>query len=119
MYLATVLSKTVIIHSVCMDFSLHQPMYYFLTMLVGTDLAPKVLGLLWLNFLNMHLYICVFQPYFVYTFSFIESAILLAMAYDSSVAITISLRYPSSSHQLPSTEDWSVLGDSSCISHHS
>ncbi|ELW63693.1 olfactory receptor 51G1 [Tupaia chinensis] len=100
-YLTAVLGNATIIHIVRTDSSLQQPMYYFLAMLAGTDLGlcvstmPTVLGLLWLNFVSIHLYACVFQLYFVHTFSFMESAMLLAMAYDRFVAITNPLRYSS------------------------
>lgn len=83
--------------------------YYFPTMLTGYDLGlcvftiPTVLELLWLNFESIHLYVYVFQFYFVHTFSFMDPTMLLVLAYNHFVTISNSLGYPSfltSSHVL-------------------
>ncbi|XP_043849727.1 olfactory receptor 51V1-like [Dromiciops gliroides] len=99
-YLAAILGNAIILHIVRTDPSLHQPMYYFLAMLASTDLGlcvstmPTVLGVLWFDVRGIHLYACVLQLYVVHSFSFMESAMLFAMAYDRFVAITNPLRYP-------------------------
>ncbi|XP_036598920.1 olfactory receptor 51V1-like [Trichosurus vulpecula] len=99
-YLVAIVGNATIIHIVRTDPSLHQPMYYFLAMLASTDLGlcvstmPTVLGVLWLDLHGIHLYACVLQLYVVHSFSFMESAMLFAMAYDRFVAITNPLRYP-------------------------
>ncbi|XP_007491236.2 olfactory receptor 51V1-like [Monodelphis domestica] len=99
-YLTAILGNAIILHIVRTDPSLHQPMYYFLAMLASTDLGlcvstmPTVLGVLWLDFRGIHLYACVLQLYVVHSFSFMESAMLFAMAYDRFIAITNPLRYP-------------------------
>ncbi|XP_001374010.2 olfactory receptor 51V1-like [Monodelphis domestica] len=99
-YLTAILGNATILHIVRTDPSLHQPMYYFLAMLASTDLGlcvstiPTVLGVLWFDFRGIHLYPCVLQVYVFHAFSFMESAMLFAMAYDRFVAITNPLRYP-------------------------
>ncbi|XP_051843515.1 olfactory receptor 51V1-like [Antechinus flavipes] len=112
-YLAAILGNATILHIVRTDPSLHQPMYYFLAMLASTDLGlcvstmPTVLGVLWLDLRGIHLYACVFQLYVVHSFSFMESSMLFAMAYDRFVAITNPLRY---STKLTSSRVVKIIG---------
>uniref|UniRef100_A0A8D1K6Q9 Olfactory receptor n=1 Tax=Sus scrofa TaxID=9823 RepID=A0A8D1K6Q9_PIG len=79
--------------------SLHQPMYYFLAMLAGTDLTvtlatmPTVLGVLWLNQREISHGACFLQAYCIHSLSIVESGILLAMACDRFIAIRHPLRY--------------------------
>uniref|UniRef100_A0A8D1DW51 G-protein coupled receptors family 1 profile domain-containing protein n=1 Tax=Sus scrofa TaxID=9823 RepID=A0A8D1DW51_PIG len=81
--------------------SLHQPMYYFLAMLAGTDLTvtlatmPTVLGVLWLNQREISHGACFLQAYCIHSLSIVEPGILLAMACDRFIAICIPLRYSS------------------------
>ncbi|XP_004717132.1 olfactory receptor 51B5 [Echinops telfairi] len=83
------------------DHNLHEPMYYFLDMLAATDLGltlttmPTVLGVLWLDHREIDNGACFSQAYFIHSLSFVESGILLAMAYDRFVAIRNPLRYTS------------------------
>ncbi|XP_075404661.1 olfactory receptor 51B5-like [Tenrec ecaudatus] len=83
------------------DHNLHEPMYYFLAMLAATDLGltlttmPTVLGVLWLDHREIETGACFSQAYFIHSLSFVESGILLAMAYDRFVAIRNPLRYTS------------------------
>uniref|UniRef100_A0A8D1HDJ8 Olfactory receptor 51B2-like n=1 Tax=Sus scrofa TaxID=9823 RepID=A0A8D1HDJ8_PIG len=79
--------------------SLHQPMYYFLAMLAGTDLTvtlatmPTVLGVLWLNQREISHGACFLQAYCIHSLSIVEPGILLAMACDRFIAIRHPLRY--------------------------
>ncbi|XP_049747294.1 olfactory receptor 51B5-like [Elephas maximus indicus] len=83
------------------DHNLHEPMYYFLAMLAATDLGltlttmPTVLGVLWLDHREIGNGACFSQAYFIHSLSFVESGVLLAMAYDRFVAIRNPLRYTS------------------------
>ncbi|XP_007954240.1 olfactory receptor 51B5 [Orycteropus afer afer] len=83
------------------DHNLHEPMYYFLAMLAATDLGltlttmPTVLGVLWLDLREIGNGACFSQAYFIHSLSFVESGVLLAMAYDRFVAICNPLRYTS------------------------
>nr|XP_012641924.1 olfactory receptor 51B4 [Microcebus murinus] len=83
------------------DHSLHDPMYYFLAMLAGTDLGmtlttmPTVLGVLMLDQREIAQGACFTQSYFIHTLAIVESGVLLAMAYDRFIAIRTPLRYNS------------------------
>uniref|UniRef100_A0A2K5PCY0 G-protein coupled receptors family 1 profile domain-containing protein n=1 Tax=Cebus imitator TaxID=2715852 RepID=A0A2K5PCY0_CEBIM len=80
---------------------LHLPMYYLLAILAVTDLGlcmsmlPSVLGVLWFDARTVSLVPCVLQQHFLHSFSFMESAVLFAMALDCLVAIRFPLRYAS------------------------
>uniref|UniRef100_A0A5F8GIG4 Olfactory receptor n=1 Tax=Monodelphis domestica TaxID=13616 RepID=A0A5F8GIG4_MONDO len=79
--------------------SLHQPMYYFLSILALTDLGmslstlPTILGVLWQNMQEIQASACYAQLFFIHTFTFLESSVLLAMAFDRFVAICFPLQY--------------------------
>ncbi|CAO2582602.1 Olfactory receptor 52B2 [Lemmus lemmus] len=79
--------------------NLHEPMYFFLSMLAITDIllstttVPKALAIFWLQAHNIAFDACVTQVFFVHTMFVGESAILLAMAFDRFVAICAPLRY--------------------------
>ncbi|XP_012641922.1 olfactory receptor 51B2 [Microcebus murinus] len=83
------------------DQSLHEPMYYFLAMLAGTDIMvtlttmPTVMGVLWVNHREISQAGCFLQAYFIHSLSVVESGSLLAMAYDRFIAIRDPLRYAS------------------------
>ncbi|XP_004618305.2 olfactory receptor 51L1-like [Sorex araneus] len=100
-YLVALLGNVTILHLIRTDASLHQPMYYFLAILAVTDLGlcmstlPSVLGVLWFDARRVKLGSCVLQQHFLHSFSFMESAVLFAMALDRLVAIRFPLRYAS------------------------
>ncbi|XP_026374177.2 olfactory receptor 51F1-like [Ursus americanus] len=79
--------------------SLHEPMYYFLSMLSAADLGLTVstmsttLGILWFDAVEINLNTCIIQMFFLHGFTFIESGVLVAMAFDRYVAICDPLRY--------------------------
>nr|XP_010599234.1 olfactory receptor 51F1 [Loxodonta africana] len=79
--------------------SLHEPMYYFLSILSTTDLGLTVstmsttLGVLWFNASEISLDTCIIQMFFLHGFTFMESGVLVAMAFDRYVAICNPLRY--------------------------
>ncbi|XP_014382409.1 olfactory receptor 51Q1-like [Alligator sinensis] len=100
-YLVALEGNCTILFIIKMDPSLHEPMYYFLSMLALADLGlslctmPTVLSILWLNSRQISAGACFTQFYFIHTFSFLESSVLLAMAFDRYVAICHPLRYAS------------------------
>ncbi|KAJ1075139.1 hypothetical protein K5549_006501 [Capra hircus] len=99
LFSVTLLGNSIIIITIKLEPSLHQPMYFFLCMLAMNDLAlasstaPKMLGIFWLDAHWIDFDICLAQLYFIHTFCIIESALLVAMAFDRYVAICIPLHY--------------------------
>ncbi|XP_068965015.1 olfactory receptor 51I2-like [Petaurus breviceps papuanus] len=81
--------------------SLHQPMYYFLSMLALTDMGltmctlPTTLSVLWFDYRHIAFDACLVQMFFLHSFSVVESSVLLAMSFDRFVAISNPLRYAS------------------------
>ncbi|KAM4845273.1 olfactory receptor 52B2 [Thomomys bottae] len=100
MYITAVLGNSILIVVIVTERSLHEPMYFFLSMLATTDIllstttVPKALAIFWLHAHNIAFDACVTQVFFVHTMFVGESAILLAMALDRFVAICTPLRYP-------------------------
>ncbi|XP_058401769.1 olfactory receptor 51B2-like [Diceros bicornis minor] len=100
-YISVLLGNGILLYLIKNDHNLHEPMYYFLAMLAGTDLMvtltnmPSVMGVLWLNQWEMSHGACLLQAYFIHSLSIVESGILLAMAYDRFIAICTPLRYNS------------------------
>ncbi|XP_032649084.2 olfactory receptor 52E2-like [Chelonoidis abingdonii] len=99
MYAITILGNFTILFMVKTELSLHEPMYYFLCMLAVTDLVlstsilPKILSIFWFYSREINFSACLTQMYFILNFLFIQSGILVAMAFDSYVAICNPLRH--------------------------
>uniref|UniRef100_A0A8C0HJC0 Olfactory receptor n=1 Tax=Chelonoidis abingdonii TaxID=106734 RepID=A0A8C0HJC0_CHEAB len=101
MYVIAIVGNAVILFIIKTDPSLHEPMYIFLSMLAITDLAlsistmPTTLGIFLFNTREISLDACFAQLFFIHSLSFIESSVLLLMAFDRFVAICKPLRYAS------------------------
>ncbi|XP_054669913.1 LOW QUALITY PROTEIN: olfactory receptor 51Q1-like [Grus americana] len=76
-------------------------MCYFLSMLATTDLGltlstlPTVLHVFWYGTRKISFPVCLTQTFCIHAFSFMESSVLLAMAFDRYMAICCPLRYSS------------------------
>nr|XP_020142430.1 olfactory receptor 51G1-like [Microcebus murinus] len=101
LYLIGIVGNCLILHIIHMNKSLHEPMYYFLAMLSLTDMGmsistlPTALNIFWFDAREIGVNACIVQMYFIHTFSLMESAVLLAMAFDRYIAICDPLRYSS------------------------
>ncbi|XP_005380542.1 PREDICTED: olfactory receptor 51G2-like [Chinchilla lanigera] len=99
MYVASLAGNSLILWVVRSEPSLHQPMYYFLSMLAVTDLGlsastlPSMLPIYMLGARKVAVDVCLAQLFFIHTFSIMESSVLLTMAFDRFVAISNPLPY--------------------------
>ncbi|XP_002807354.5 olfactory receptor 51F2 [Callithrix jacchus] len=99
LYAVSLSGNSMILFVVLSEHSLHQPMYYFLSMLSATDLSLSLctlsttLGVFWFEAQEINVNACIAQMFFLHGFTFMESGVLLAMAFDRFVAICNPLRY--------------------------
>ncbi|XP_032659836.1 olfactory receptor 51G2-like, partial [Chelonoidis abingdonii] len=101
MYVISIVGNSVILFIIKTGPSLHEPMYIFLSMLAITDLGlsvttmPTILGIFLFKSREISLDACFAQLFFIHSLSYIESSVLLLMAFDRFVAICNPLRYAS------------------------
>ncbi|XP_010008468.1 PREDICTED: olfactory receptor 52K1-like [Nestor notabilis] len=98
-YIMTLLGNGMVLLTVALDKTLHEPMYYFISMLAVIDLifstavVPKMLAVFWLDSREIGFEACFIQMFFIHTFTAVESGVLLAMSFDRYIAICNPLRY--------------------------
>uniref|UniRef100_G1U7Q0 Olfactory receptor n=1 Tax=Oryctolagus cuniculus TaxID=9986 RepID=G1U7Q0_RABIT len=101
MYMMALTGNCLILQAIRKTPNLHQPMYYFLSMLALTDVGltlstlPTTLAVLWFDHRLIGFNACLVQMFFLHFFSVVESSVLLAMSFDRFVAISSPLHYVS------------------------
>lgn len=101
LYTLTLLGNGTILAVIKVDESLHEPMYYFLSILALTDVSismstlPSMLSIFWFNAPEIPFNACITQMFFIHGFGVVESGVLVSMAFDRFVAIRDPLRYAS------------------------
>ncbi|KAL0629544.1 Olfactory receptor 51L1 [Plecturocebus cupreus] len=95
----SILGNRIILFLICTDTALHEPMYIFLSMLAASDLGlcastfPTMVRLFWLGACELPFDLCAAQMFFIHAFTYVESGVLLAMAFDRFIAIRDPLHY--------------------------
>ncbi|XP_054436636.1 olfactory receptor 52H1 [Pteronotus mesoamericanus] len=98
-YIVAVIGNCILLCLIAVEHSLHQPMFFFLSMLAMTDIilstagVPKTLSIFWFGAREITFPGCLTQMFFLHYSFVLDSAILMAMAFDRYVAICSPLRY--------------------------
>ncbi|XP_010362857.1 olfactory receptor 52H1-like [Rhinopithecus roxellana] len=98
-YVVAVVGNCILLYLIAVEHSLHEPMFFFLSMLATTDLilstvtVPKLLSNFWIGSQEITFSGCLTQMFFLHFSFVVDSAILLAVAFDRYVAICFPLRY--------------------------
>ncbi|XP_011812126.1 PREDICTED: olfactory receptor 51D1 [Colobus angolensis palliatus] len=93
MYALVTLGNLTIVLTIRVEKHLHEPMYLFLAMLSTIDLVlssitmPKMASLFLMGIQEIEFNICLAQMFLIHALLAMESAVLLAMAFDRFVAI--------------------------------
>uniref|UniRef100_A0A8D1EIC7 G-protein coupled receptors family 1 profile domain-containing protein n=1 Tax=Sus scrofa TaxID=9823 RepID=A0A8D1EIC7_PIG len=101
LFLLAMGANTTLLVTIWLEASLHQPMYYLLSLLSLLDMVlcltviPKVLAIFWFDLRAISFFACFLQMYIMNSFLAMESCTFMVMAYDRYVAICHPLRYPS------------------------
>ncbi|XP_074046076.1 olfactory receptor OR51C1-like [Macrotis lagotis] len=99
LYAIAISGNSMILFIIITNQSLHEPMYYLLSMLSATDMClslstmPTTLGVLCLNIREIGWNSCISQMFFIHFLTAVESSVLLTMAFDRYIAICNPLRY--------------------------
>lgn len=98
-HLVAILGSCTILFLIKTETSLHEPMYYFLSLLAFSDLGlsisspPTMLRIFLFNATGTSPDACFAQEFFIHRFSAMESSVLFIMSIDHLMAIHNPLRY--------------------------
>ncbi|XP_037695599.1 olfactory receptor 52H1-like [Choloepus didactylus] len=98
-YIVALVGNCILLYLIAVEHSLHEPMFFFLSMLAMTDLIlstagmPKALSIFWLGAREISFAGCLTQMFFLHFTFVLDSAIMMSMAFDRYVAICSPLRY--------------------------
>nr|XP_014697589.2 olfactory receptor 51A4-like [Equus asinus] len=98
-YLLSLLGNFTVLFFIKTEPNLHEPMYYFLSMLSISDIGlslsslPTTLGLFLFGINEICAAACFAQEFFIHLFTVTEASVLSVMAFDQYVAIHNPLRY--------------------------
>ncbi|XP_075404617.1 olfactory receptor 56A3-like [Tenrec ecaudatus] len=101
LFLLAMGANAILLITIRLEASLHEPMYYLLSILSLLDIVlcltviPKVLAIFWFDLKSISFSDCFLQMFIMNCFLSMESCIFMIMAYDRYVAICHPLRYPS------------------------
>ncbi|XP_026374165.1 olfactory receptor 51A4 [Ursus arctos] len=101
MYLSAILGNCTILFVIKTEPSLHEPMYYFLSMLAMSDMGlsfsslPTMGRIFLFDAPEISANACFAQEFFIHGFTAAESSVLLIMSFDRFLAIHSPLRYSS------------------------
>ncbi|XP_074071599.1 olfactory receptor 51A4-like [Macrotis lagotis] len=100
-YVIAIVGNSTILLLIKTEPSLHEPMYYFLSMLAVSDFClsfsslPTVLRIFLFNAPGISADACIAQEFFIHFFTAMESSVLVIMSFDRFIAIRNPLRYGS------------------------
>ncbi|XP_044521784.1 olfactory receptor 56A4-like [Gracilinanus agilis] len=100
LFLLAMGANATLLLTIRLEASLHEPMYYLLSILSLLDIVlcvtviPKVLAIFWFDLRPISFPACFLQMYIMNSFLTMESCTFTIMAYDRYVAICKPLRYP-------------------------
>ncbi|XP_051005458.1 olfactory receptor 51A7-like [Acomys russatus] len=100
-YFVAITGNCTILFLIKTETSLHEPMYYFLSILAFSDLGlsisslPTMLRIFLFNTTEISPDACFAQEFFIHGFSAMESSVLFIMSIDHFIAVYNPLRYTS------------------------
>ncbi|XP_051679185.2 olfactory receptor 56A1 [Oryctolagus cuniculus] len=101
LFFVAVGANATLLITICLEASLHEPLYYLLSLLSLLDIVlcltviPKVLAIFWFDLRSISFSACFLQMFIMNSFLTMESCTFMVMAFDRYVAICHPLRYPS------------------------
>ena len=99
LFLLAMGANTTLLITIRLEASLHEPMYYLLSLLSLLDMAlcltviPKVLAIFWFDLRSISFFTSFFQMFTMNSIFAMESCTFMVMAYDRYVAICHPLQY--------------------------